>query len=155
MTVNARISDAPFDPEGELARFRAGLGAELNNAGALASFTGLMRDEGGQALRLELQHFPGFTESEIERFAANAARRFGLLAVLIVHRVGVMQPGDAIVLVAAAAAHRRAAFEGCDCLMDYLKSAAPLWKREHRPDGAVWIEPTAQDHADRARWQAG
>lgn len=149
MTITVRISDAPFDPEAELAAFRASLG----DAGALASFTGLMRHEGGQALCLELQHFPGFTDSEITLFARAMAQRFGLLGVLIVHRVGMMQPGDAIVLVAAAATHRRAAFEGCDCLMDYLKSAAPLWKREHRPDGAVWIEPTAQDHADRERWQ--
>lgn len=149
MSVTVRIVDSPFDPEVDVTAFRARLG----DAGALASFTGLMRDEGGQAEQLELQHYPGFTEGEIARFASQALARFGLIGVLVVHRVGIMGPRDAIVLVATAATHRRAAFDGCDCLMDYLKSAAPLWKREHQPGGAVWIEPTAQDHADRARWQ--
>ncbi len=150
MSVAVRIATGPFDPEAELAAFRARLG----DAGALASFTGLMRDDGGQAQQLELQHYPGFTEAEIARFAQKTVERFGLIGVLIIHRVGMMGPRDAIVLVAAAATHRRAAFDGCDCLMDYLKSAAPLWKREHRADGAVWIEPTKQDQADRARWLA-
>ena len=140
----------PFEPGAQLSAFCAG----RTETGAVASFVGLARAEGGQAARLELEAYPGFTEAEIGRIAETARERFALDDLMILHRIGLIAPGEAIVFVAAAATHRRAAFEACDYLMDYLKSRAPFWKKEHGPDGARWIEPRAQDHADIARWTA-
>jgi len=120
--------------------------------GAVASFTGLVRDEGGEAQALELEAYAGFAEGQIEAFAAGAMERFGLQEVWIVHRTGRVEVGEPVVFVACAAAHRRAALEACDQIMDYLKSRAPFWKKSHGPDGAQWIEPTAQDLADAKRW---
>src|SRR5262249_6829612 len=137
-----------FDPGAVLSGFCRGR-AEV---GAVASFTGIARAEAGATILLELEAYPGFTESEIGRIADQARERFGLADLLIVHRIGKISPGEPIVFVATAASHRREAFEACDFLMDYLKSRAPFWKKEHGPDGDRWIEPTAQDHADRERW---
>jgi len=142
------LSDQPFDPGVLLSAFCQGRA----EAGAVASFTGIARAEGGAAALLELEAYPGFTESEIAKIAAVARERFGLIDLRIRHRVGQIAPGEPIVFVATASAHRREAFEACDYLMDYLKSRAPFWKKEHGPDGARWIEPRAQDHADIARW---
>ena len=144
-----RLTFDPFDPGALLSAFCRG----RQEVGAVASFTGLARAEGGEAAALELEAYPGFTEREIGKTADHARVRFGLEDVEILHRVGRIAPGDAIVFVAAAARHRRAAFEACDFLMDYLKSRAPFWKKEHGPDGARWIAPTAQDHADLNRWE--
>jgi molybdopterin synthase catalytic subunit len=142
------LTQAPFDPGDALNRFAQGrLGS-----GAVASFLGLARGEKGQGAALELEAYPGFTEGEIEKFARGAVQRFCLDDVAIVHRFGVIAAGEPIVLVMTAAAHRRAAFEACDFLMDYLKSRAPFWKREHGPQGARWVEPTAGDLADIRRW---
>ena len=102
---------------------------------------------------LELMHYEPLTLPGMESLAGQALERFALDGVLVWHRVGTMHPGEAIVLVAAAARHRRDAFHAVDFLMDYLKSAAWLWKRELRPDGWHWIEPRAQDFADRNRWE--
>lgn len=143
-----RLSEDPFDPGALLTAFAQG----RSETGAVATFTGLARAEHGATAVLELEAYPGFTESEIGRIADQARERFGLHDLLILHRVGKIGPGEPIVFVATAAGHRRAAFEACDFLMDYLKSRAPFWKKEHGPDGARWIEPTAQDHADRERW---
>ncbi len=143
-----RLSEDPFDPGALLTAFAQG----RSETGAVATFTGLARAEQGATAVLELEAYPGFTESAIGRIADQARERFGLHALLILHRVGTIGPGEPIVFVATAASHRRAAFEACDFLMDYLKSRAPFWKKEHGPDGARWIEPTAQDHADRERW---
>jgi molybdopterin synthase catalytic subunit len=107
----------------------------------------------GAAAILELEAYPGFTEAAIGEIADQARARFGLADLLILHRVGKIAPGEAIVFVATAASHRREAFEACDFLMDYLKSRAPFWKKEHGPQGERWIEPRAQDHADIARWE--
>lgn len=120
--------------------------------GAVASFTGLARAEGGAAQILELEAYPGFTDLAVAGFAQDAKARFGLQDYLIVHRTGGIPPGEAIVFVATAAGHRRAAFEACDFLMDYLKSRAPFWKKQHRPDGSRWVEPTIQDRAEAGRW---
>jgi molybdopterin synthase catalytic subunit len=120
--------------------------------GAVATFTGLARAEAGETTILELEAYPGFTEAEIGRIAAEAKARFALDDLMIRHRIGRIAPGEPIVFVATAAKHRRAAFEACDYLMDYLKSRAPFWKKEHGPAGARWIEPRDQDHADIARW---
>jgi molybdopterin synthase catalytic subunit len=144
-----RLTEAPFDPGALLADFCRGR-AEV---GAVATFTGLARAEGGAATVLELEAYPGFTERELGKIAEAARVRFALADLLILHRVGQIAPGEPIVFVATAASHRRAAFEACDFLMDYLKSRAPFWKRQHGPDGVRWIEPRAEDHADIARWE--
>jgi molybdopterin synthase catalytic subunit len=143
------LSDQPFDPGALLSGFCQGR-AEV---GAVASFTGLARAEAGKTTILELEAYPGFTEAEIGKIAEGARQRFGLMDLLIRHRIGKIAPGEPIVFVATAAAHRRAAFEACDYLMDYLKSRAPFWKKEVGPDGARWIEPRDADHADIARWE--
>jgi molybdopterin synthase catalytic subunit len=145
-----RLVEQAFDPGAELNRFCA----SRARTGAVASFVGIARGEPGISA-LELEAYPGFTESEIERLAAEAARRFALDDVAIIHRIGAIATGEAIVLVLTAAAHRREAFEACDFLMDYLKSKAPLWKKEHGPAGAAWVEPTPADHAALGRWQSG
>ena len=120
--------------------------------GAVASFTGLCRADPG-VTRLELQHYPGFTEREIANIAHAVAARFAIDAMTIVHRIGAMSPGDAIVFVAAGAPHRAEAFAAVEAMMDYLKTDAPFWKREVRADGARWIEPTHKDRDRRARWE--
>jgi molybdopterin synthase catalytic subunit len=143
-----RLTDQPFDPGAQLSEFARG----RTETGAVATFTGLARAEAGSTTVLELEAYPGFTETEIGRIAEMAQARFALDDLAILHRIGRIGPGEPIVFVATAARHRRAAFEACDFLMDYLKSKAPFWKKEHGPDGARWIEPTAQDRADRERW---
>lgn len=137
-----------FDPGALLTEFTRG----RSEIGAVATFTGLARAEAGATTTLELEAYPGFTEREIGKIADQARARFQLDDVLIRHRVGEIAPGEPIVFVATAARHRRAAFEACDFLMDYLKSRAPFWKKERGPDGERWIEPRAEDHADIARW---
>ena len=146
MTI--RLTEQPFDPGALLSEFSRG----RTEVGAVATFTGIARAEAGATTVLELEAYPGFTEGEIGKIAETARERFGLADLAILHRVGRIAPGEPIVFVATAASHRRAAFEACDFLMDYLKSRAPFWKKEHGPAGARWIEPTAQDHADRERW---
>jgi molybdopterin synthase catalytic subunit len=119
----------------------------------VATFTGIARAEAGATVALELEAYPGFTEGQISKVADQARARFGLDDFMILHRVGKIAPGEPVVFVATAARHRRAAFEACDFLMDYLKSKAPFWKKEHGPDGARWVEPTDQDRADLTRWE--
>jgi molybdopterin synthase catalytic subunit len=143
------LSEQPFDPGALLSGFCRGR-AEV---GAVASFTGLARAEAGAATLLELEAYPGFTDAEIGKIAETARERFGLIDLMIRHRVGKIAPGEPIVFVATASTHRRQAFEACDFLMDYLKSRAPFWKKEHGPQGARWIEPRSEDHADVARWE--
>lgn len=142
------LTDQGFDPGPLLSGFCRGRA----ETGAVASFTGLARAEGGETKILELEAYPGFTEAQISAIAETAMTRFALHDLMIIHRIGQIAPGEPIVFVATAAAHRRAAFEACDYLMDYLKSRAPFWKKEHGPGGARWIEPRDQDHEDIARW---
>ena len=146
--MEVRIARAPFDPQAETAAFLA----DRRDVGALVSFVGLCRDhhDGRVVDELFLDHYPGFTQSEIERICQRIARRFNCPDLLVIHRVGRVVPGDAIVLVAALSQHRSEAFEVVGLLMDYLKTDAPLWKRETGPDGVRWIEPRAQDMARRA-----
>jgi molybdopterin synthase catalytic subunit len=143
-----RLTTEPFDPGAELTAFCAG----RTESGAVASFVGIARGEGGQATALELEAYPGFTEVEIGKMVDAATQRFSLHDALVVHRHGPIAPGEPIVMVATASSHRREAFEACDYLMDYLKSRAPFWKKEHGPAGARWVEPTARDLDDIARW---
>ena len=147
MTV--RLQTDVFDPGALLTAFTAG----RSETGAVTSFTGIARAEAGATTTLELEAYPGFTDAEISRIGAAAAGRWGLHDWLVVHRTGPIAPGEAIVFVATAASHRREAFEACDHLMDYLKSRAPFWKKEHGPDGARWIEPTDRDRTDAERWE--
>jgi molybdopterin synthase catalytic subunit len=143
-----RLQTEPFDAGALLTAFSEG----RTQTGAVVSFSGLARGEAGAVTTLELEAYPGFTEAEIGRMAEAAQTRFELHDLIVVHRIGKIAPGETIVFVATASAHRRAAFEAADHLMDYLKSRAPFWKKEHGPDGARWIEPSAQDRADAARW---
>jgi molybdopterin synthase catalytic subunit len=146
--MEARIASAAFDPQAETTRFSAG----RSEMGALVSFVGLCRDRHGGRIvnELFLDHYPGFTESEILRICDGIAQRFRCPDLLVIHRVGRIMPGEAIVLVAALSEHRSDAFETVRLLMDYLKTDAPLWKRETGPDGVRWIEPRAEDMARRA-----
>ena len=150
MIESVRIAEAPFDPEAELAAFRA----TLSESGGLVAFQGLVR--GGTASdpveTLTLQHYPRVTETGIAAAIEDAAGRWPLEAMLVVHRVGDMRPGDPVVLVASASRHRRAAFESADFLMDFLKSRAMFWKYETRDGVRHWIEPRAQDYDDAGRW---
>jgi molybdopterin synthase catalytic subunit len=148
--ISVRLSPEPFEPGALLTAFCQ----NRDETGAVVSFTGLARAEKGAVTALELDAYPGFTEAAIAETADAAAARFGLQDVLIVHRTGKVGPGDPIVFVATASAHRRAAFEGADFLMDYLKSRAPFWKKSHEAGGPRWIEPTARDYEDAARWDA-
>ncbi|MFA7263977.1 MAG: molybdenum cofactor biosynthesis protein MoaE [Caulobacter sp.] len=143
------LQTEPFEPGALLTAFAAGRA----ETGAVASFTGLARSGAGATTALELEAWPGFTDVEIARIGEAAAARWGLHDWLVVHRTGPIAPGEAIVFVATAASHRREAFEACDHLMDYLKSRAPFWKKEHGPDGARWIEPTDRDRTDAERWE--
>jgi molybdopterin synthase catalytic subunit len=147
MTV--RLQTEPFEPGAELTAFCSG----RSETGAVASFVGIARGEKGAASALVLEAYPGFTEVEIGRMTDAATERFGLDDVLVIHRHGSIAPGEPIVMVATAAAHRREAFEACDSLMDYLKSRAPFWKKERGPAGDRWVEPTQRDLDDLARWE--
>jgi molybdopterin synthase catalytic subunit len=140
------ITDRPFAPDAELARLSAARGAEI---GAVASFVGYCRAASGAIETLELQHYPGFTEKEVERLAREVVHRHALDDLLVIHRVGAIGVGQPIVLVAAMSSHRAAAFAAVVEMMDYLKTDAPFWKRETGAGGARWIEPTAADYARR------
>ena len=147
-----RVQAEDFDPAAEaeaLTRGRADIGA-------LVSFVGLCRDEGGRLAALEIEHYGGMAEEELARVADEALARWPLLGLTVVHRFGRIAAGGRIVFVAAAAGHRGEAFEAANFLMDYLKTRAPFWKRTHFADGALgeWVEPRAQDFSAAARWRA-
>lgn len=151
--MQVRVTAQAFDPQAEIAAFTAG----RLDTGALVNFTGYCRAQTGDAAveELRIDHYPGFTEKEIGRLAGETAKRFYCPDLLVVHRVGVIRPGEAIVLVAAQSIHRADAFKAVETLMDYLKTDAPLWKKETGPQGARWIEPRAEDHARRAKAEEG
>ena len=125
------------------------------DVGAVVTFSGLCRDEAGTLAALELEHYPGMAEAEIRRIATEAAGRWPLRGMTVIHRHGRIRPGENIVLVVTASAHRQAAFEAANFLMDYLKSRAPFWKKEHRSDGTEggWIEAKESDDEAAARWR--
>lgn len=130
---------------------QADFAARHSGSGAIASFLGNVRDDGGTQA-LELKHYEPLTLPAMRGLADTARARFGLNGVLILHRTGVLKPGEAIVLVVAAAAHRRAALAAVDYMMDHLKAASWFWKREQRSDGSQWIEPREEDHTGLSRW---
>lgn len=150
MTPTLAIQREDFDPATEIEALAAGRG----DVGAVASFVGLCRDEGGRLAALELEHYPGMAEAEIARVADEAAGRWPLLGLTVIHRYGLVRPGERIVLVATASAHRKAALDAADFLMDFLKTRAPFWKREHLRDGTVggWVEAREADDAAAAAW---
>ena len=123
--------------------------------GAVATFTGLCRSEGESLNALELEHYPGMAESEIERCASDACKRWPIDGMTVIHRYGDIQPGEQIVLVIATSRHRDAAFDGARYVMDFLKSNAPFWKKEHRADGkaAGWVDAKESDEEAKKRWQ--
>jgi molybdopterin synthase catalytic subunit len=146
-----RVQAEDLDIAAEVAALTAG----RTDIGAVVTFSGLCRDEAGRLAALELEHYPGMAEGEIARIASEAVDRWSLQGLTVVHRFGKVVPGDNIVLVAAASSHRQAAFEAADFLMDYLKSRAPFWKKEHRADGSDggWVEAKESDEQAAARWR--
>jgi molybdopterin synthase catalytic subunit len=146
--MSVTVQTEVFDAGAALSAFTQA----LPDAGGVVSFTGIARMDNGKTQMLELEAYLGFTEPWIEALIEEARTRFSLSGVRVIHRVGPILPGEAIVFVATAAAHRRQAFDGADFLMDHLKSRAPFWKKEHGPDGARWIEPRQADYQDLTRW---
>lgn len=146
-----RVQAEDFDTAAEIDRLTRG----RKDVGAVVTFSGLCRDEGGRLAALELEHYPGMAEAEIGRIARQAAERWPLTGLTVIHRFGRIAPGDDIVLVVAASAHRQAAFAAADFLMDFLKSSAPFWKKEHMAQGAEggWVEARRQDEDALERWR--
>jgi molybdopterin synthase catalytic subunit len=151
MSARVTIQNDDFD----LAEEVRALHAQDHGVGAVASFIGTVRDrngaEGGISA-MELEHYPGMTERAIEAMIDEALQRFDIRAARVIHRVGVLEPGEQIVLVAVASAHRGMAFQACEFLMDYLKTQAPFWKKETSPAGARWVDARVADDAALARW---
>jgi molybdopterin synthase catalytic subunit len=151
MQPEIRIQETDFSLQEEADRLRA----VATDIGALVTFTGLVRDfsEGSKVQGLFLEHYPGMTERSLQTIAAEAAQRWPLQAVTIIHRIGRLDAGAQIVFVGVASAHRQAAFEACDFLMDYLKTRAPFWKKSYSPDGEDWVEAKDSDFVAATRWQ--
>lgn len=150
MSAVIRLQSEDFDAAGEAARLTRG----RTDIGAVVTFTGICRaSEGDQPVAaMTLEHYPGMADAEIARHVEEAQRRWPLLGVTVIHRYGRMVPGDNIVLVVTAAVHRAAAFAAAEFLMDYLKTRAPFWKKEERPDGSAWVEAKSADDAAAQRW---
>jgi molybdopterin synthase catalytic subunit len=152
MTVAIRIQAGDFDVAAET----AALTQDRADIGAVVAFTGLCRDEGGRLAALELEHYPKMAEAEVARVVEEARRRWPLAGVTVIHRHGTIAPGQNIVLVLTASTHRQAAFEAAAFLMDFLKTRAPFWKREHLKDGSTggWVEAKDADDDAAARWNS-
>ncbi len=149
--MSVRVQRDDFDVGAELAALTQG----RTSIGGVTSFLGLVRDmAGGEAVSaMTLEHYPGMTERQLEAIEAEARRRWPLDDVLIIHRYGRLEPGDRIVLVVTASAHREAAFESCHFLIDWLKTRAPFWKLEATQDGERWVDAKSTDDAAAARWE--
>ena len=146
-----RVQAEDFDVGRELDSLTRG----RSDVGGLASFVGLVRDanDGNAVSAMTLEHYPGMTEKALEDICAQAHGRWDLIDTLVIHRVGSLKPGDRIVLVGVASAHRGEAFEACEFIMDYLKTRAPFWKREDTPGGSRWVEARASDDQATRRWE--
>lgn len=142
------VQEGPFDAGAELDAFSHG----RHEVGAIVSFTGIVRDREGGLVRMEIEHYPGMTEKAIAEIAEQAKARWALADLLVIHRHGALPLGQPIMMVATAAAHRRAAFEAAEYLMDYLKSRAPFWKKEVTRTGEHWVEATPEDEDALSRW---
>ena len=149
-TPRVSVCTDDFDLSAEVAALRAGDGG----VGAVVSFVGTVRDrsEGQGVSLMELEHYPGMTEAAIEAMVDAAMARFDIRAARVIHRVGPLRAAEQIVLVAVSSAHRGQAFQACEFLMDYLKTQAPFWKKEHTPEGARWVDARTQDDDALARW---
>jgi molybdopterin synthase catalytic subunit len=154
MTVSTtiRLQREPFDLAAEAANLARG----RSDVGAVVTFTGICRgEESGEPIAaLTLEHYAGMAEAEIERHVAQAAERWPLAGITVIHRYGRIAPGEEIVLVVTASTHRQAAFEAAEFLMDYLKTRAPFWKQVEKAGDKSWVEAKAVDDAAAARWQA-
>ncbi len=148
MSVSVQRED--FDPGAETAALSAG----RHDVGAVATFVGLVRaaNEGSGVSAMTLEHYPGMTERSLEEIAGEARNRWHLLGVRVIHRYGRLEPGERIVFVGVAAAHRGEAFAACEFIMDYLKTRAPFWKLEETPEGARWVDARESDDSAAARW---
>ncbi|MDD2880635.1 MAG: molybdenum cofactor biosynthesis protein MoaE [Rhodoferax sp.] len=150
--LGVSIQTADFDVTEELATLRA----QDARVGAVCSFIGTVRDhtagEPGRISSMELEHYPGMTEKSIEAMIDAAHAKFDIFGVRVIHRVGLLQPLDQIVLVAVTSAHRGESFQACEFLMDYLKTQAPFWKKEQTPEGARWVDARVSDDAALAKW---
>jgi molybdopterin synthase catalytic subunit len=148
--LTVRIQNEDFDIAAEVERVRAA-GADV---GAIVTFSGICRNEEGRLTSLELEHYPGMAEAEIERIAEDAAKRWPVTAITVIHRHGAIAPGENIVLVVTASSHRQAAFEAANLLMDFLKTRAPFWKKEHAASGTSgdWVSAKDEDDAAAERW---
>lgn len=142
------VQEAAFDAGAELNAFSAAVAG----AGAVVSFTGIVRDSDGTLQAMEIEHYPGMTQAAIADIAAQAQTRWSLTDVLVIHRFGRLEPGAQIMMVATASRHRVAAFEAAEFLMDYLKSRAPFWKKEIGHDGATWVAAKDEDETALGRW---
>ena len=142
------VQEAAFDLGAESNAFAAG----VTGAGAIVTFTGVVRDNGGQLAAMEIEHYPGMTERAIHAIASEAVARWSLMDALVIHRHGRLAAGDPIMMVATAAPHRADAFAAAESLMDYLKSRAPFWKKEIGADGADWVAAKQEDEAALTRW---
>jgi molybdopterin synthase catalytic subunit len=150
MTVTIRVQQDDFSVQQETDKLRAA----GNNVGAVASFSGLVRDmhEGTEVQALFLEHYPGMTERSLKAITDEAQQRWPLLGITVIHRIGELKAGEQIVLVAVSSAHRKAAFSACEFIMDYLKTRAPFWKKCLQADGAHWVEAKESDTEASARW---
>ena len=150
MSARVSIQTQDFDLGTEIALLRA----QDKRVGAVCSFIGTVRDrnDGLSVSTLELEHYPGMTEKSIEAMIEEAFKRFSIYAARVIHRVGLLQPLDQIVLVAVTSAHRGESFQACEFLMDYLKTQAPFWKKEQTPEGARWVDARVSDDAALAKW---
>ncbi len=146
--MRVAVQSEPFDVGAEVSAFSVG----VRGAGAVVSFTGLVRDEGGTLSGMEIEHYPGMTEKAIRGIAEEAVSRWALVDALVIHRYGKLAPGEAIMMVATAALHRGDAFAAAEYLMDYLKSRAPFWKKELGADGEAWVAAKVTDEDALKRW---
>src|SRR5205809_421921 len=146
-----RIQAKDFDAGAEIAALRR----DNRKVGAVASFIGVCRDanDGTAVTKMTLEHYPGMTEKALERIVSEAKRRWNVMDVLVVHRVGELKPTDQIVLVVVTGAHRGEAFAACEFIMDYLKTRAPFWKKEHAAEGSRWVEAKSSDDDAAERWR--
>ncbi|NNJ66754.1 MAG: molybdenum cofactor biosynthesis protein MoaE [Boseongicola sp.] len=143
-----RVQSAPFDMGAEVQAFTDG----ASGAGAIVTFSGLVRDEGGTLSAMEIEHYPGMTEKALEAIRTEAVTRWSLTDALVIHRYGPLKPGEQIMMVATAARHRADAFQAAEFLMDYLKSRAPFWKKEKGADGETWVAAKDADENALKRW---
>jgi len=147
--MRIEVQSDPFDFGAEADAFAKG----HTDQGAIVTFTGIVRDTPDNTLdRMEIEHYPGMTEKALTKIATQATERWSLGDVLVIHRYGVMRPGDLIMMVATASRHRKDAFEAAEFLMDYLKSRAPFWKKEFLSNGAEWVEAKQDDEDSLSRW---